>query len=251
MVSEIQHQLDELERQHSVKILYACESGSRAWGFPSTDSDYDVRFIYAQPRDKYLSIDEFRDVLDLPVNEVLDINGWDIRKALRLFRTSNPPLYEWLQSPIVYRQSSVFMNDIRQLMADYFSPRAGLHHYSSMARNAFSELQSEEVRLKKYFYCLRSLLAALWIVEKNEVPPMTFGALRTLISEPALQELIDLLLEQKEHADEKSTIKSIPRVQHFIQEQIAYCETKGRDIPKKETESSALNDLFRKHLYEI
>lgn len=251
MVSEIQQKLDELEKQHSVRILYACESGSRAWGFPSADSDYDVRFIYAHAPEKYLSIDEFRDVLDLPVNEVLDINGWDIRKALRLFRTSNPPLYEWLQSPIVYRQSAAFVSDIQQLMGCYFSPRAGLHHYFSMARNAFGELQSEEVRLKKYFYCLRPLLAALWIVEKNELPPMTFGALRTLINDPGLQESIDVLLARKEHADEKSTVQPVPGVHDFIQEQLAYCEARGKDILKKETDSAALNDLFRKYLYEI
>src|ERR1044072_9601128 len=98
----IQQQIRNIEKEHHVRILYACESGSRAWGFASPDSDYDVRFIYTRRADDYLSISERRDVIELPVNEVLDIGGWDIRKALQLFLKSNAPLYEWLQSPVVY-----------------------------------------------------------------------------------------------------------------------------------------------------
>ena len=104
--------LAQIENDFKVKILYACESGSRAWGFASPDSDYDVRFIYVHNKSHYLSIDEHRDVIELPINEVLDINGWDLRKALRLFRKSNGPLYEWLQSPIIYQTASNFQADI-------------------------------------------------------------------------------------------------------------------------------------------
>ena len=102
--------LKEIEARHGVAILYACESGSRGWGFASQDSDYDVRFIYQNPRNWYLSIDEKRDVIELPINDELDINGWDLRKALRLLRKSNPALFEWLSSPIVYRQDEEFVS---------------------------------------------------------------------------------------------------------------------------------------------
>src|SRR6188768_2678862 len=100
--------LKEVERQYQVKILYACESGSRAWGFASPDSDFDARFIYVHKKEHYLSIEEQRDVIELPIDEVLDINGWELKKALRLFKKSNGPLYEWLQSPIVYMQDEFF-----------------------------------------------------------------------------------------------------------------------------------------------
>ncbi len=82
--------LAEIEAQENVRIVYACESGSRAWGFPSSDSDYDVRFIYLHPLEWYLSIEKRRDVIERPITGVLDVNGWDLRKALQLFRKSNP-----------------------------------------------------------------------------------------------------------------------------------------------------------------
>ena len=107
MKEEILRRLDQIEREDDVRIVYACESGSRAWGFESTDSDWDVRFIYVHPRDWYLSIDvgEKRDVIERPINDELDISGWDLRKALKLLRKSNPPLLEWLSSPIVYKET--------------------------------------------------------------------------------------------------------------------------------------------------
>ena len=152
MIEEIQTKLNEITAANQVRILYACESGSRAWGFPSADSVYDVRFIYLHTPDTYLSIDEPRDTIDLPVNEVLDINGWDLKKALRLFRGSNAALYEWILSPVVYAQSGAFRTRIHTIMNDYFSPKDGMHHYIGVARNSFSALTGEEVKLKKYFY---------------------------------------------------------------------------------------------------
>src|SRR5688572_7252344 len=128
----ILNKLKEVEQANQVQILYACESGSRAWGFASPDSDYDVRFIYVHKNDHYLSIDEQRDVIELPINDVLDISGWELRKALRLLRKSNGPLYEWFQSPIVYQSDSTFQGEILALMKLYFSPRAMMHHYLSM-----------------------------------------------------------------------------------------------------------------------
>lgn len=146
MFTTIQQKLIELENLHKIKILYACESGSRAWGFESTDSDYDVRFIYLQQPEVYLEIDEPKDTLDIPINDVLDINGWDLRKALKLLRKSNMPLFEWLQSPVVYKQDAHFLNELKQLMPVYFSPRASMHHYLSMANNCFeNDLQSKRV----------------------------------------------------------------------------------------------------------
>lgn len=246
MNNEITHKLRELEQQHNVKILYACESGSRAWGFASPDSDYDVRFIYAHPKNKYLGISEIRDVIEVPVNEVLDINGWDLRKALGLFRKSNAPLYEWLQSPVVYLADTQFAADMRGMMSGYFSLRAGFHHYFSMARNAFeNDLQGEQVRIKKYFYALRPLLAAQWIIEKQDVPPMEFAPLRTIIADAAVQQGIDELLERKKDSNEKTTITPVTVLQQFIADGLQHCKTAGETLAATNGEVEKLDVFFR------
>jgi predicted nucleotidyltransferase len=123
-MEEILLRLDEIEKDHNVTIFYACESGSRAWGFPSADSDYDVRFLYLHPRDWYLAIDveEERDVIEGPISDMLDISGWDLRKALKLLRKSNPPLLEWLSSPIIYKETLTITEKVRELVPEYYSP---------------------------------------------------------------------------------------------------------------------------------
>ena len=134
--SRIQSELTRLESSEDVLVVLAVESGSRAWGFPSVDSDYDVRFIYLHRTDWYLSIDleHKRDVIEKPIQGGLDISGWDIRKALRLFRKSNPPLLEWLQCPFVYLEKSSFANRLRALLPNFYSPNASFFHYLHMAR---------------------------------------------------------------------------------------------------------------------
>src|SRR6266540_3954918 len=117
---QVDRRLDEIEANHDVRVAFCCESGSRAWGFASTDSDYDVRFIYVRRPEWYLSIDleERRDVIETPIEGVWDVNGWDLRKALRLLRKSNPPLFEWLQSPIVYRERSSVAAQMRSILPE-------------------------------------------------------------------------------------------------------------------------------------
>ncbi len=247
MNTQILPLLHEIEEKHNVKILYACESGSRAWGFESPDSDFDVRFIYVHNKDWYLSIGEKRDVIELPVNEVLDISGWELRKALGLFRKSNAQIYEWLQSPIVYMKDEAFHAEMLSLATVYFSPKPGLNHYLSLARNVLeTDLKSEEVKIKKYFYALRSTLAALWIVERNEVPPMEFSKLRVLIPNEEIQSELDELLEQKKLADEKTLITAIPFVTDFIAETLAYCYAEKDKLEDERKDVDALNDFFRK-----
>jgi len=141
--------LEEFENAYRIKILYACESGSRAWGFPSPNSDYDVRFIYAHDLDWHLSLQDKKDTIDLPINDDLDIGGWEIKKALGLLWKSNPPLLEWLQSPIVYRSEDNFLKDIRELSQVYFSPIAVMHHYLNMSKKYFESCQeADQVNLK-------------------------------------------------------------------------------------------------------
>jgi predicted nucleotidyltransferase len=249
MNSVIIDKLLSIEADEKVKILYACESGSRAWGFASPDSDYDVRFIYARPVGEYLSIKERRDVIEVPVNEVLDISGWDIRKALQLMLKSNAPLYEWLQSPIVYMESGGLKEEMVRLAATYFSNRAGCHHYLSMARNTFeNELQTEMVKIKKYFYALRPLLSALWIIERGSMPPMTFEQLRTLVREEEWNTVIDDLLEKKKMADEKGMIEPVLLLQEWIQSTLAYCQEKTIHMSALKNDTQELDILFRKYI---
>ncbi len=251
IIAEIKEKLKEIETRHHVRVLYACESGSRAWGFPSTDSDYDVRFIYAFTANEYLGIDDIKDTIDIPVNEVLDINGWDLRKALRLFSRSNAAVYEWLQSPIVYTQYGDFLPELTAMMGAYFSPRDGMHHYLGVARNAFHTLSGEEIKLKKYFYCLRSLLAAMWIADKQQVPPIEFAILRTQITDVNWQNEIDSLLQLKAGSNESTLIKPHQLLNDFITSNIAVYEAQGNLMPKKEVNNASLHKLFRELIHAV
>jgi predicted nucleotidyltransferase len=249
MKETILQKLTKLEQSENIKILYACESGSRAWGFASPDSDFDVRFIYARNVNHYLSIAEMPDVVGLPVNEVLDIGGWDLKKALKLFLKSNGPLYEWLQSPIVYRQDNTFTNELRGLMPAYFSLRSGGNHYLSMANNTLrDDLEGEQVKLKRYFYALRPALACQWIVEKQTVPPMEFDQLRVLISNDEVQQSIDDLLEQKKTADEMALITPVALLNEWLTNTLSYCREQMPQIPSEKKDADELNEVFRKYI---
>lgn len=178
VLQRVQNELAKVEAAHGVRVLYACESGSRAWGFASRDSDYDVRFLYVHPRDWYLSVDNHRDVIERPISDDLDISGWELRKALRLLRKSNPPLLEWLKSPVVYAHDGAFLAGFRELAAGYYSPVRCFAHYLHMASGqARQYLKGDEVRLKKYLYVLRPLLAARWIERGLGQPPVQFAEL--------------------------------------------------------------------------
>ena len=245
----ILQKLSELEHSENIKILYACESGSRAWGFASPDSDFDVRFIYGRNVNHYLSIAEMPDVVGLPVNEILDIGGWDLKKALKLFLKSNGPLYEWLQSPIVYRQDNAFADEMRNLMHAYFSLRSGGNHYLSMANNTLmDDLQGNQVRLKRYFYALRPALACQWIIEKKTVPPMEFEKLRVLISDDKVQKSIDDLLEQKKDADEKALIAPVALLNEWLADTLNYCREQVPQMPSEKQHADELNAVFRKYI---
>lgn len=226
MREQVMAHLRAIEAQHNVTILFACESGSRGWGFASPDSDYDVRFIYVNRLPWYLTVAPGRDVIELPISGDLDINGWDLRKALGLMRESNPTLLEWLRSPIVYREEAETMNRFRALAEQVFSNAKGWHHYASMAKKNFREhLQADEVRYKKYLYVLRPLLAARWIRTQPGVPPMRFAELaqHTLnpVADAALIAEINALLEVKMRAGESAISPRWPGIHAFIEAELA------------------------------
>ena len=224
----ILERLNAIEQAESVRILYACESGSRAWGFASPDSDYDVRFIYVHPRDWYLSInvERRRDVIERPIEDLLDINGWDLRKALNLMYKSNPPLFEWLHSPLVYREQPGFRQAMLALTPTYYSPRGCAWHYLHMARgNQREYLRGDPVRLKKYLYVLRPLLAVRWLESGRGVVPMPFNDLvETLVPPGELRDTIDQLLAAKQGGAELAWGPQIPALSDWIVAELARLE---------------------------
>lgn len=194
--------------EEGVRILYAAESGSRAWGFPSPDSDFDVRFLFAHEPDWYVSLWDKRDVIERPLDEHgVDLAGWDIRKALRLLLRSNPALYEWLVSPIVYVDGPL-RAELKALFEAHASPRALAYHYWSIARGQWrTEIEGRtQVRLKKYFYVVRPLLSLAWVAERGAPPPMSIDDLMALPALPdAPRRAIEVLLAEKRTTPELGT----------------------------------------------
>ena len=255
----IQKKLLEIEENYNVKILYAVESGSRAWGFPSKDSDYDVRFIYIHPPEWYLSIDPQgigvkRDVIEEPINDLLDISGWEITKALRLFRKSNPPLLEWLRSNIIYYQKYSFVDNIRSLESDVFYPNSMIHHYLNMAKNNYRNyLQGSEVKIKKYFYVLRPILACKWIEKYNMTPPISFHELlEDIIPEGELKKAVEHLLIRKIQGDELDIEPRINVINDFVENEMDRLDDYVKSLKVKQQDpTKILDELFRNTLQEI
>lgn len=248
MRNEIISRLRELESNRNIRILHACESGSRAWGFPSPDSDYDIRFIYIHEEDWYLSIDDKRDSIELPINDELDLSGWEIRKALRLFRKSNVAIMEHLQSSIVYVNPNGFYKELSQMSSDYFSPRATLHHYLSMAKNCTSSFSGKKVKLKQYFYALRTVLAAQWAVNHGTMPPLQFSVLLEQINNSKVLDIVYELLEIKSKESEPYEHERHPDLEKFILARLTYCYTGINKFKKNVAQCDKLNALFKKTL---
>lgn len=241
----IQEKLQQVEAQYGVRILRACETGSRAWGFPSPDSDYDVRFIYCHPRNWYLSIDDHKDTIE-HLNGELDLVGWELRKGLKLLRRSNMAMFERLQSPINYRQQPGFLEQFRQLAPDYFCCQAGLHHYLGMAFNYLRAcLPADQVKLKSYFYLLRTTLASQWIAEKKTIPPLQFRELLPLVQQAAIRHKIQELLGLKARVDEAYLHPKERHLEEYIGKMLHACESKTDTFSRHQGDTEKLNAFFR------
>lgn len=235
--------------KHDVKVLYACESGSRAWGFASPDSDFDLRFIYVHRRDWYLSIEEKRDVIEEMLPNDLDLSGWELRKALRLFRKSNPPLLEWISSPIVYAQNNQFVSEFKELMTTYYSPSSCFRHYLHMAEGNFrTYLQGDTVWTKKYLYVLRPLLACRWIEQDRGPAPTVFADLFPVLENAELLGAVKDLVARKMQADELSSAPRVDIISNFIESEIPRLQALPFDkSPLAPTDK--LNELFRRFIW--
>jgi predicted nucleotidyltransferase len=252
---EVCAKLAEIEQREQCIICLAVESGSRAWGFASPDSDYDVRFIYVRPPSWYLSVhvEDKHDVIEEPISDVLDVTGWDLRKALRLLKKSNPPLLEWLQCSIVYTEHQVIASELRALVPEFYSPRATFHHYLHMAQGNFREyLRGDTVWRKKYFYVLRPLLAMRWIERSLGPVPIEFNRLvDATVEERHVLDAMEQLLREKRSGAELDRGPHSPALSAFIEAELARLETAGEAVPVAKSSSDRLDECFRQILASV
>ena len=246
----ITQRLGEIAHDNDVRILFAVESGSRAWGFPSPDSDFDVRFVYAHRPDFYLSIDRRHDVIELPIEGDLDINGWDVKKALQLLIKPNPVILEWLRSPIVYAADAPAMVALAELGERTAHLRPSTHHYLHLAQSQFRRFidGKDEVALKKYFYVLRPTLALRWLRTRPDEPvPMALPELRASLDLPtSVSAFLDELLARKAQTRELGSGPRITQLDDLVAAEldIARDTVAELDAPSKQLTADA-NTLFR------
>lgn len=252
MDTQIRRELEYIEASNDVTILYACEAGSRVWGFESKDSDYDIRFIYVRELNHYLSlnVETKRDVIEYKEAGFLDFDGWDIRKALKLFKKCNPPLFEWLNSPTIYYKNDNFYNDLKELMPRYYNYRAMCYHYYHMAEGNYrTYLQGDEIWLKKYFYVLRPLLSVLYLMRLDEPPPLDFDTLvNTMVNNNKAYSAIGRLLKLKRHGFELSAGPRIPEISGYIDGHMDALKGLFWYSSSNEKSWEPLNKVFRQHI---
>lgn len=252
--TEILRRMRAAEEEHGVRVLLAVESGSRAWGFESANSDYDARFIYVHPQDWYLSVslEEQRDVIEYPIVDDIDLNGWDLRKALRLFAKSNPAFAEWIQSPIVYSEATTFASAVRQLLPNVYSCEHGIYHYRSMAKTNYrGYLRADLVPLKKYFYVLRPLLSVQWLERYGSPAPIEFHKLLHLIEgNRHLLSDIGALLERKRSAPEMGLEAPVRSIHAFVESELERLESIVPSVSQRGEVFPRLNEVFRRTLTE-
>ncbi len=249
METKIKDKLKDIEKQYKVKILYACETGSRAWGFASPDSDYDVRIIYRHEPDWYLSLSDKKDTIEfMSEDRELDITGWDIKKCLKLMWKSNGALLERVQSPVVYREEKNITGLLREYSEKCFAPIATMHHYLGMAKNSFEEVDGkDEIKLKKLFYALRATLACKWILEKDSVPPIVFITMvNELVFESDLKTSIKDLIALKSEKNESYIHPAEKTINEFIFKELKKAENIYDSLAGRKENEVDLDDLFRK-----
>lgn len=222
METTIRAELQRIEDEHDITIIYACESGSRAWGFPSEDSDYDVRFIYAHRMPWYLSVMKRRDVIEYPPGPVLDINGWDIPKALGLLRKSNIGLLEWLASPIVYLRRADLLAFLEELISVGFSKHTSAHNYLAMAKSNMDKIYQDKVTLKRYLYSIRPILCCRWVLDRDQPAPTDFGIVaEAYLSGTSVGNEVAELIERKKGMRESESATRNETLDHFLNEEYA------------------------------
>ena len=245
MMTLVPQKLAEIEKAYNVTVLYAAESGSRAWGFASTDSDFDVRFIYKRAKDDYLRLELVRDVIEEPVDEVWDVAGWDLDKTLRLLFNSNPAIFDWIGSPVCYLDTG-FRARFLPLIREYYSRERMLYHYLHMAERNIGDVNAKDtVRPKKYFYALRPVLACQWVLGSDFAPPVQYAELTDALLPPSLRGVHDTVMDLKQNAPEKAEIVHIDELDRFLKESVEQIRGAMRALPPEEKKGwDGLNRFF-------
>lgn len=249
---QIKQAVTQVCHAHEITCLHAIESGSRAWGFASPDSDYDVRLLYCHPLNWYLNLFDNKDTFEFIEEDLLsvpfDIGGWDIKKALTLIYKSNAVIFEWLHSPIVYQQRSELIDNLKLISLAYFKPITIFHHYQGMAKTASIGLDlTAPIKLKKLFYLLRALLAAKWVITYETPPPVVMSEMFELINDET-QTAILQLIALKSTCDERHTLQVSPLIQSAIAQ--LWTDLDQPDFKEKpKADATALNAFFQQVLY--
>ena len=248
IAQEIKAKLSQIEQRENIRILYACESGSRAWGFASPDSDYDVRFIFVRPVEDYLRVKELPDFIDAELNEVYDINGWDLKKFFKQLYKSNPVLFEWADSPIVYKTTPEWKS-VKTVMQDFVCLKRMVHHYLGLAKSTMKKyFTGDTIVYKKYTYVSRAVLAASWVFYKGTPAPTEYVKLAAAEYDPEDEEMFEDeqedLLEKKKSSSEKTSGKRRKAIEIFFYNRIAIIERGTVDWKEKKFEWEKLDSLF-------
>lgn len=247
MQNKIQTTIAHLEQTKDIHVLYACESGSRAWGIPSPDSDFDVRFIYVHNQDWYLSLCNQKDTITIGDDE-LDLTGWDLRKALLLLKKSNAAPLEWMHSPIVYKSTKGFTRNFRSIGDDCLNLNAINYHYLSMAKKFYDHCAGEEsVKLKTWFYAMRAALNCKWVVQEQSLPPILFKDTLALV-EPVLAKEISALIALKGTKEEGFLFEKVDSLLELIKDCIDLGEANKMTLPGSKVNMHEMNRFFRKNI---
>ncbi|WP_170113034.1 nucleotidyltransferase domain-containing protein [Ahniella affigens] len=254
MIDPIRNALAELETRNGIKVLFAAESGSRAWGFASPDSDYDVRFIYAPPLAWFLNVEEPRDVIEAMLPGDLDLSGWALSKALRLYHKNNCALFEWLDSPVIYHEHGTLAQRLRTLLPRIFRQPAAYHHYWRTAVNVYeTALSTDPVKLKRMFYVLRPLLCCRYILAHRRQPPTAFASLvEACLHDPIDRQALADLQAEKVQVGEGHLVTLSAFWRDWLRREFAAAEAvvgelkSDADVPLAE-----LNGVLREVLIEL
>ncbi|MBY8962824.1 nucleotidyltransferase domain-containing protein [Flavobacterium sp. D11R37] len=247
MKETILKKLSEIEEKHNITILHAVESGSRAWGFASPDSDYDIRFIYKKPYIEYLTLWDKPDTIEFITEDDLDGAGWDLNKTLQLLAKSNGALLEWLFPPVTYLSDKRFLSQIQTLAKENFSPITTLYHYLGTCKNFMDVCEADNVKLKSYFYAMRSALAGKWIVDKQTIPPVSFNEL-LIIAPEEVQDMAKKLMAIKAVNDEKYLHPREEIITNFLKETINYNQANASQLSSGRKDNKKLEDFFRNEI---
>jgi predicted nucleotidyltransferase len=255
---EVLTRIEHLESTNEITVLLAIESGSRSWGFASADSDFDVRMIYMHKPSWYWHLDdaqehfenENRGAINIPISDDLDIAGWDLRKTLGLLYKSNPPLYEWLRSPIVYRKDEETANELLELSERFYSPKSSVYHYLHMAEGNLRQylINRTEVKRKKYLYVIRPVLACRWIEKFGTFPPMAIDRTLVTVAGHAIEPSILRLLDDKKAGTELGLGPADPVLEAFLVAEIDRLKSAVSSMAENSLKVGVLNDYFRSKL---